>query len=191
MKWLRASTIPATGLSKVPSLASSRTICAPSSDCRSAPRDPLATAPCSILSATFPNPLKSWPSPTRICTSTENPRVLAASWATLPSVPLPPNASRSASPNSPPSSTAPISASTSPSLPRRPCGPDPSANDWIFPQLSTAHRPRVGIPWRTSHEEVHGITNKLQYYFDAVQEAAGEHVPLSLQLSPGQLAAEI
>src|SRR5437879_11676945 len=59
------------------------------------------------------------------------------------------------------------------------------------PQLSTAHRPRVGIPWRTSHEEVHGITNKLQYYFDAVQEAAGEHVPLSLQLSPGQLAAEI
>src|SRR6266567_9609615 len=59
------------------------------------------------------------------------------------------------------------------------------------PQLSTAHRPRVGIPWRTSHEEVHGITNELQYYFDAVQEAAGEHVPLSLQLSPGQLAAEI
>ena len=59
------------------------------------------------------------------------------------------------------------------------------------PQLSTAYRPRVGIPWRTSHEEVHGITHKLQYYFDAVQEAAGEHVPVSLQLSPGQLAAEI
>src|SRR6266550_4549182 len=59
------------------------------------------------------------------------------------------------------------------------------------PQLSTAHRPRVGIPWRTSHEEVQGITNMLQYYFDAVQDAAGEHVPLSLQLSPGQLAAQI
>ena len=59
------------------------------------------------------------------------------------------------------------------------------------PQLSTAYRPRVGIPWRTSHEEVHGITHKLQYYFDAVQQAAGEHVPVSLQLSPGQLAAEI
>jgi len=36
------------------------------------------------------------------------------------------------------------------------------------PQLSTASRPRVGIPWRTSHEEANGITNKLQYYFAAV-----------------------
>src|SRR5216684_1778746 len=38
-------------------------------------------------------------------------------------------------------------------------------------QPSTTHRPRVGIPWRTSHEEVNHITNKLQYYFAAVAAA--------------------
>jgi putative glutamine amidotransferase len=59
------------------------------------------------------------------------------------------------------------------------------------PQLSTASRPRVGIPWRTSHEEANEITNKLQYYFAAVTAAKGEPVPVSLQLSPNELAAQI
>ncbi len=59
------------------------------------------------------------------------------------------------------------------------------------PQLSTASRPRVGIPWRTSHEEANSITNKLQYYFAAVIAAEGEPVPLSLQLSSSDLAAQI
>lgn len=59
------------------------------------------------------------------------------------------------------------------------------------PRLSTAARPRVGIPWRTSHEEANRITNKLQYYFAAVTAAEGEPVPVSLQLSPGELAAQI
>jgi putative glutamine amidotransferase len=59
------------------------------------------------------------------------------------------------------------------------------------PQLSTASRPRVGVPWRTSHEEVNEITNKLQYYFAAVTAAKGEPVPVSLQLSPNELAAQI
>jgi putative glutamine amidotransferase len=58
-------------------------------------------------------------------------------------------------------------------------------------QLTAPPRPRVGIPWRTSHEEGQRITNKLQYYFAAVKEAAGEPVPISLHLSPEQLAAEI
>jgi putative glutamine amidotransferase len=49
----------------------------------------------------------------------------------------------------------------------------------------------VGIPWRTSREENQGITNKLQYYFVAIKEAAGEPVPISLQLSTEQLAAQI
>jgi len=49
----------------------------------------------------------------------------------------------------------------------------------------------VGIPWRTSHEEATGITNKLQYYFAAVTAAEGEPVPLSLQLSPSELTAQI
>jgi len=59
------------------------------------------------------------------------------------------------------------------------------------PQLSTANRPRVGIPWRTSYEEAHGITNKLQYYVDAVTSAEGEPVPLSLRLSANDLASQI
>jgi len=59
------------------------------------------------------------------------------------------------------------------------------------PQLSAASRPRVGIPWRTSHEETNQITNKLQYYSAAVTAAEGEPVPLSLQLSPNEFAAKI
>src|SRR5260370_26078694 len=58
-------------------------------------------------------------------------------------------------------------------------------------QPSTASRPRVGIPWRTSHEEGNRITNKLQYYFAAVTAAEGEPVHVSLQLSPNELAAQI
>jgi putative glutamine amidotransferase len=59
------------------------------------------------------------------------------------------------------------------------------------PQLSNATRPRVGIPWRTSHEEANRITNKLRYYFDAASGAEGEPVHISLQLSPTELAAQI
>ena len=59
------------------------------------------------------------------------------------------------------------------------------------PQLSSAGRPRVGIPWRTSHEEANRITNKLQYYFAAASGAEGEPVHISLQLSPTELAAQI
>jgi len=59
------------------------------------------------------------------------------------------------------------------------------------PQLTTASRPRVGIPWRTSHEEANGITNKLQYYFAAVTAAEGEPVYVSLQLSPNELASQV
>jgi len=49
----------------------------------------------------------------------------------------------------------------------------------------------VGIPWRTSNEEANHITNKLQYYFAAVKEAAGEPIAVSLQLGPQKLAAQI
>ncbi len=59
------------------------------------------------------------------------------------------------------------------------------------PQPSAANRPRVGIPWRTSQEEVSRITNKLQYYFAAVTAAEGEPVHVSLQLSLSDLASQI
>lgn len=56
---------------------------------------------------------------------------------------------------------------------------------------SRSHRPRVGIPWRTSQEEEKGITEKLQYYFAAVQESGGEPVAISLKNAPGLLAAQL
>jgi len=47
-------------------------------------------------------------------------------------------------------------------------------------QLSTAHRPRVGIPWRTSQEEARDNRPKIQNYEDAVRKVGGEPVLLSL-----------
>jgi putative glutamine amidotransferase len=43
-----------------------------------------------------------------------------------------------------------------------------------------SNRPRIGIPWRTSQEEVTGNRSKLQNYLDAVEQAGGEPVPISL-----------
>lgn len=59
------------------------------------------------------------------------------------------------------------------------------------PQPSASSRPRVGIPWRTAHEEAHQITNKLQYYFTAVAAAEGQPVHVSLELSASNLATQI
>ncbi|HKW60972.1 MAG TPA: gamma-glutamyl-gamma-aminobutyrate hydrolase family protein [Candidatus Acidoferrum sp.] len=56
---------------------------------------------------------------------------------------------------------------------------------------SPTQRPRIGIPWRTSQEEERNITNKLQHYFAAVQQADGEPVSISLKQPPTQLAAQI
>jgi putative glutamine amidotransferase len=43
---------------------------------------------------------------------------------------------------------------------------------------STVHRPRVGIPWRTSRDETKG--SRPEDYEEAVRRAGGEPVPLSL-----------
>src|SRR5712692_2346869 len=72
----------------------------------------------------------------------------------------------------------------------------PDATIWCSmtpanPQLSTAHRPRVGIPWRTSQEELSQTTKKLQYYFDCVEAASAEPVGIYLHLPPDQRAALI
>src|SRR5271166_4067145 len=42
------------------------------------------------------------------------------------------------------------------------------------------NRPKIGIPWRTSQEEIGGNLPKLQNYVDAVRQAGGEPVLLSL-----------
>ena len=52
------------------------------------------------------------------------------------------------------------------------------------------NRPRIGIPWRTSQEEVTQNLPKLQSYLDAVEQAGGEGVPISLA-SPAGLRARL
>jgi putative glutamine amidotransferase len=47
-----------------------------------------------------------------------------------------------------------------------------------------AHKPRVGIPYRTRNEELKNIRGKYQKYVDAVERAGGEAVPVSLKQSP-------
>jgi putative glutamine amidotransferase len=50
-------------------------------------------------------------------------------------------------------------------------------------------KPRVGVPWRTLREEDQQNRAKLTHYLDAVTEAGGEAVPVSLKFSPEDLAA--
>jgi putative glutamine amidotransferase len=56
--------------------------------------------------------------------------------------------------------------------------------------LNGPNRPRIGIPWRTSQEEVTRNFSKLQNYLDAVRLAGGDPVPLSLS-SADTLPAEL
>jgi putative glutamine amidotransferase len=53
-------------------------------------------------------------------------------------------------------------------------------------QPTVTHRPRVGIPWRTSQEEAESNRPKIQNYEDAVRNVGGEPVLLSLTL-PAEL----
>src|SRR5271166_1062450 len=52
-------------------------------------------------------------------------------------------------------------------------------------------RPRVGIPWRTTQEELAASRHKLDYYFTSVRQAGAEPVAISLQQSPTQLAEQL
>jgi putative glutamine amidotransferase len=58
-------------------------------------------------------------------------------------------------------------------------------------QLSTAPRPRVGIPWRTTQEQREGTRDKLDFYFRAVRKAGAEPLEVSLEQSPEQLARQL
>jgi putative glutamine amidotransferase len=49
------------------------------------------------------------------------------------------------------------------------------------------HRPRIGVPWRTSVEEMQGRRGAYQRYLRAVREAGGEAVEISLSLPPAEL----
>lgn len=49
------------------------------------------------------------------------------------------------------------------------------------------HKPRVGVPYRTRKEELTGDRAKLEPYLEAVRQAGGDPVAVSLALSPEQL----
>jgi putative glutamine amidotransferase len=49
------------------------------------------------------------------------------------------------------------------------------------------HRPRIGISWRTSVEEVQSRRKAYERYLRAVREAGGEPVEISLSLAPAEL----
>ena len=69
-----------------------------------------------------------------------------------------------------------------------PFPPDVTILDSMTP--NGPNRPRIGIPWRTSQEEVAENLPKMRNYMDAVQEAGGEPILLSLS-HPESLAAEL
>ena len=50
----------------------------------------------------------------------------------------------------------------------------------MTPSATESHRPKVGIPWRTSAEEAANTLAKIKNYEDAVRNAGGEPVLLSL-----------
>ena len=54
-----------------------------------------------------------------------------------------------------------------------------------------AHKPRVGIPWRTTAEERAQIREKLDYYFKAVRKAGAEPQEISLEQPRQKLEAEL
>jgi putative glutamine amidotransferase len=57
--------------------------------------------------------------------------------------------------------------------------------------FQNSHKPRVGIPWRTSDEERKGEREKLDTYFAAVRRAGAEPAEISLNLPEEKLAAQI
>jgi putative glutamine amidotransferase len=57
--------------------------------------------------------------------------------------------------------------------------------------LPNSHKPRVGIPWRTSDEERKAEREKLDNYFEAVWRAGGEPTEISLSQPAEKLAEQI
>lgn len=48
-------------------------------------------------------------------------------------------------------------------------------------------RPRVGVPWRTAKEEADGNRLKIEHYYQAIEAAGGEPVPISLSAPRAEL----
>lgn len=56
-------------------------------------------------------------------------------------------------------------------------------------QSSKNQRPRVGVPWRTASDEATGRRDAYDKYLQAIREAGGDPVEVSLSLPPSELAA--
>ena len=57
--------------------------------------------------------------------------------------------------------------------------------------LTAAFRPRVGIPWRTTDEQLQRKRDKLDFYFRAVQNSGAEPVEIALDLPTDQLEGQL
>jgi putative glutamine amidotransferase len=55
---------------------------------------------------------------------------------------------------------------------------------------SLEDQPRVGVPYRSTNEEVSGAREKYAYYLRAIEKAGGKPVEISLQLSPAELTTK-
>src|SRR6266436_4867707 len=58
-------------------------------------------------------------------------------------------------------------------------------------QLSTVHLPRVGIPWRTTQEQLDKKRDKLEFYFEAARSAGAVPEEVRLDQSPDQLEEQL
>jgi putative glutamine amidotransferase len=56
---------------------------------------------------------------------------------------------------------------------------------------NASHPLRVGIPWRTSEEQLQGERKKLDYYFASVRQAGAEPVDVALDQSPVALSSQL
>jgi putative glutamine amidotransferase len=60
------------------------------------------------------------------------------------------------------------------------------------PTSGTHSQPlRIGIPWRTSEEQLQNERKKLDYYFSSVRNAGAEPVDVNLDQSPAALASQL
>ena len=55
--------------------------------------------------------------------------------------------------------------------------------------MSPDSKPRIGIPFRTSAEEAVNKRDKYDFYVQSIERAGGQAVPVSLKLSPAELAS--
>jgi putative glutamine amidotransferase len=76
-------------------------------------------------------------------------------------------------------------------LPSRPDATIPCSTVPAMTIENQSHRPRVGIPWRTSTEEREKTREKLDYYFQAVRKAGAEPEEISLVQPPEQLDQQL